>query len=283
MSKLKRELQGLESQEGKLLNHLRNMGPDAAAGWAWVSENQDKFDKEVFGPPMLTCSLKDMRYADLIQAMLGKNDFLCFTTQTREDHMKLSDQLFKVMRISATVRTNFSAYADFEPPVARDQLGDMGLDGYVTDYIEGPEPVLAMLCSERRLHQAAVSLRPLTDAHFDRIEHRGQINSFACGTKMYRITRRREYGPGAVSTRITAVQNGRWWTNEPVDMTEKAELERKLDEFGKEGENLKAEWKRGDQALKEMEREEEFFKAEVVCLPLLTDPSDLGGCLTREY
>ncbi|KAK4145350.1 SMC5-like protein [Dichotomopilus funicola] len=228
---LAQNLKDLESQDGQLLAQLKKHNSDAFAGWEWLKDNQAGFEKEVFGPPMLTCSVKDARYTDLVQSILQPEDFFCFTAQTKEDHKKLSDQFYKNMGLSVTIRSCFTQYSAFTPPLPKDQLLSLGFDGYVTDFLDGPEPVLAMLCSERRIHVSAVGLRDLDDAQFEQIQQVGSLSSFAAGRQFYRITRRREYGPGAVSTRVTPVQKGRFWTDQPADTTEKAEIEKKIEEI----------------------------------------------------
>ncbi|KAK4209891.1 SMC5-like protein [Rhypophila decipiens] len=227
---IKAELANFESQEGQLLMQLRKLDPHVAQGWDWLQDHRDLFEKEVFGPPLLNCSIKDSRYSDLVQSMLGHSDFLCFTTQTTEDHKKLSDQFYGRMGLQVTIRSIFKEYSSFKPPLPKLQLTESGLDGYMTDYLEGPEPVLAMLCSHKRIHQSGVALKDLTDAQLNRLLDKGVINSFAAGKSLYTISRRREYGPEAVSTRVLNVQKGRYWTDQPVDMSEKAELNKKLSE-----------------------------------------------------
>ncbi|KAK3693986.1 SMC5-like protein [Podospora appendiculata] len=231
LKKLSQELENLNSQQGQLLNHLKRINSDVAKGWDWLQNNQDVFEKQVFGPPMLSCSVKDNRYSDLVQCLLAPNDFLCFTAQTKDDHKKLSEQFYQTMGLSVTIRSCFTAYSSFQPPLPRADLGRLGLDGYVTDYLEGPEPVLAMLCAEKRLHASAIALQDISEDAFERIKESEKISHFAAGKQLYRITRRREYGPGAVSTRVTQFQKGQFWSDQPVDMAEKTELRRKLDEL----------------------------------------------------
>ncbi|KAK4133334.1 SMC5-like protein [Trichocladium antarcticum] len=240
LTRVQNNLQGLESQQGKLLNQLKKFNPDVARGWDWLKDNQAQFEKEVFGPPMLTCSVKDNRYTDLVQSMLQADDFLCFTAQTKEDHKKLSDQFYNSMGLSVTIRSCFTSFGSFRSPLSKGELTGLGFDGYVIDYLEGPEPVLAMLCSEKRVHMSAVALNDISDEQFDRIQQAENLTQFAAGRQLYRITRRREYGPGAISTRVTQFTKGRFWTNQPVDMTEKAELQCKMDEFREQRKVLRA-------------------------------------------
>ncbi|KAL1843921.1 hypothetical protein VTJ49DRAFT_6864 [Mycothermus thermophilus] len=237
-ARLKTARDGLDSQEGQLLNHLRRIDADAVRGWEWLKENKDGFEKEVFGPPVLTCSVKDKRYSDHIQSMLQKNDFVCFTVQTKEDHKKLSDQFYRKMGLSVTIRSSFHPLNTYRPPLPREELANLGFEGYVTDYFDGPEPVLAMLCAERKLHASAVSLRDVSDEQFDDILRGERLNQFAAGRKLYRITRRREYGPGAVSTRVQTFHRGVFWTEQAVDAPERAEIERQMSEINAQGRAL---------------------------------------------
>ncbi|KAK3298273.1 P-loop containing nucleoside triphosphate hydrolase protein [Chaetomium fimeti] len=231
LSRLQTSEQELDSQQGQLLTQLRRINNDVAKGWEWLKDNQQSFEKEVFGPPMLTCSVRDKRYTDLVQSILQADDFLCFTAQTKEDHKKLSNQFYGEMGLSVTIRSCFTQYSTFKPPLVKEELSSLGFDGYVSDYLDGPEPVLAMLCSERKMHASAVSIRDITDEQFDQIQRAEKLIQFAAGRQLYRITRRREYGPGAVSTRVTQFAKGRFWADQPVDATEKTELRQKIDEL----------------------------------------------------
>ncbi|KAK3311361.1 SMC5-like protein [Chaetomium strumarium] len=231
IARLQSSVTELESQQGQLLAQLTRINSDVAKGWAWLKDNQGAFEKEVFGPPMLTCSVKDKRYTDLVQSMLQADDFLCFTAQTKEDHRKLSDQFYGKMGLSVTIRSCLTPYNAFRPPIPKEQLSSLGFDGYVSDYLDGPEPVLAMLCSEKRVHASAVALRDIPDEQFERVRQTESLTQFAAGRKLYRITRRREYGPEAASARVTRFGNGRFWADQPVDVAEKTELLQRIEEL----------------------------------------------------
>ena len=234
-----KELKELDSQAGQLLTQLKRIRPDVAKGWIWLKENQNEFQEQVFGPPMLSCSVKDQRYSDLIQAGLRNEDFLCFTAQTRDDHKKLSDQFYNKMGLSVTIRTCQTPYSSFKSPLSKAQVADLGFDGFSVDYLEGPEPVLAMLCAESFLHKTLVGLNPISDANYAKISSNEAISVFVAGPQSYKITRRREYGAAGVSTSVMDVARGRYWSDQPLDASEKQELDRKLAEVESEIEDLK--------------------------------------------
>ncbi|KAK2590274.1 Structural maintenance of chromosomes protein 5 [Conoideocrella luteorostrata] len=228
--RMQKELDDQETQQGQQETFMRKHFPEVATGWEWIQEHQNDFEKEVLGPPMISCSVKDERYSDLIQALLQNDDFLCFTAQTRNDYKKLTDQLYRAMSLSVVVRTCSNPLSAFTPPVERGEAAEYGLDGFAIDYLTGPEPVLAMLCAEKRLHQSGVARNEHNDAAYDRLVNSGKINQWAAGRQSYTIRRRREYGPQAMSTITKNIYQGRFWTLQPVDEQEREDLKRQLAE-----------------------------------------------------
>ncbi|KAK6075823.1 RecF/RecN/SMC N terminal domain-containing protein [Seiridium cupressi] len=227
---LRDSISALDSQEGQKVSFLKRFNSEVHQGWEWLQGNLNKFEKEVYGPPMLTCSLKDERYSSLIQSLLQTNDFLCFTCQTREDHKLLSEQFYKTMGLSVTIRTCGSDFQSFRTPMPANEARALGLDGFAIDYVDGPEPVLAMLCSERVLHASGVALKEISSDQFHTLQNGQKINTWATGQTYFRVIRRKEYGPDATTTSTRKVNPGRFWTEQPVDTDEKIELQKKLDE-----------------------------------------------------
>ncbi|KAI0542748.1 P-loop containing nucleoside triphosphate hydrolase protein [Xylaria digitata] len=241
LGSLKREFENLNSQQGKKLAQLKSIHADAAKGWEWLQENQDQFEKEVFGPPMLTCSITDKKYSDQVQSLLNQDDFICFICQTPRDHKKLSNQFYAQMGIAVPIRTCGSDFASFQPAIPRARLRELGIDAYAIDYLEGPEPVLAMLCAEKKLHTSGVAQQDISNAQYEQLMAAERIPHWAAGKRIYRVARRREYGPNATSTSTRTIMPGRFWTDQPVDEGERADLERRMQEVQQELDTLKQE------------------------------------------
>lgn len=206
--------------------------------------------------------MKDKRYSNHVQSGLQRDDLFCFTAQTRNDHRKLTDRLFNKLNAAVPIRTILADISSFRPPLPREDLSELGIDGFALDFVEGPNPVLAMLCSEKKLHLTGVALTDISDEQYQRLSVGEKINSFATGKIYHRITRRREYGPGATSTITKNIQPGRWWTDEPVDTTAKAELEQRLKErqheiaeIRQEYETIRAEEGEVEQQVNEVKQE----------------------------
>lgn len=262
--KLDKEIENLDSQQGQALSQLRRFNPDVGKAWEWVQEHRDEFEKEVFGPPMLSCSINDQQYSNLIQAHMQESDFLCITAQTKNDHSKLTKQIQDVMGASVTVRTMTSPLSSFRSPMPKEALGQFGIDAYALDFLEGPEPVLAMLCSSARLHANGVALRGINDEQYDKIIQGEVINSWSAGDTLYKVARRREYGPGATSTTTRNINPGRFWTDQPVDMAERTELQRKLRECVGMIAELKGHFDQNQREMAEAKNEVEEIKTKIV-------------------
>ncbi|GKU00065.1 structural maintenance of chromosomes 5 smc5 [Fusarium langsethiae] len=233
----------LETQQGQQLNFMRKHFPDLATAWDWIQGNQQDFEKEVFGPPMISCSIKDERYSDQVQSLLQGDDFTCFTAQTKNDYKKLSDQLYRVQSLSVVIRSCAQPLSAFQRPVSMDEANELGLDGFAVDFVEGPEPVLAMLCAEKRLHQSGVSLRDHNDAQYDRLVRGGKVNSWAAGNQSFIVRRRKEYGPQAMTAVTKTIPPGRFWTSQPVDGQEKQEMNKRLLELNGEKDVFKEQYR----------------------------------------
>lgn len=128
------------------------------------------------------------------------------------------------------------------------QLARYGFDGYALDYLEGPEPVLNMLCHESALHRTVCVIKytpvlsphsncpiiqPISSRDFTPQQNKSMedtnIASWIAGRTSYRIIRRREYN--ASSTRLANLKNAHVFKVQQVDHTLKAEMQRKVHEL----------------------------------------------------
>ncbi|KAI5284875.1 Structural maintenance of chromosomes protein 5, partial [Ascosphaera aggregata] len=82
---LEHRYSNLESQTGQQEEKLLKLSSDTYHAYQWIKNNQQKFEKEVFGPPVVECWLRDLRYADVVESSLGRSDLQAFTVQTQAD------------------------------------------------------------------------------------------------------------------------------------------------------------------------------------------------------
>lgn len=54
-------------------------GQETHQAWRWYLENKDLFDKEIFAPPALSCSIRDLRVVDAVEMLISRQStaFVC--------------------------------------------------------------------------------------------------------------------------------------------------------------------------------------------------------------
>ena len=136
----------------------------------------------------------------------------------------------------------------------------MGFDGYLLDYIQGPDEVLAVLCQRNRLNEIPVAHKDIRD--HDRAQ--SVFSGYVAANTSY--TTRRAYGGS--STRSTRITGGYMFSqNVDTELQTRLEedhrnLERKCDQHNQRIEAIKEQ----DNKLREndtgLRREYERLKAE---------------------
>ncbi|KAI9369411.1 P-loop containing nucleoside triphosphate hydrolase protein [Aspergillus egyptiacus] len=262
LKQFEQQLRGLDSQAGQQEKKLQNASQDSFKAYKWLQENQHRFEKEVFGPPIVTCSIKDPRFADHVESLLQKTDFTGFTVQSRNDFRTLQRALISELKLhDISIRTSSIPLDSLRPPMSDNELGSLGFQGWAKDFLHGPEPVLAVLCSENRLHQTPISLRDISDETYTTMES-SSISSWVSGKQSYQVVRRREYGPGATSTRVRQVRPARVWTSQPVDSSAKRELEQSIQELRHEESAVKERMEADRARLSQLQEENESVARE---------------------
>ncbi|RAK96747.1 DNA repair ATPase SMC5 [Aspergillus ibericus CBS 121593] len=228
VKQVERQLQNLDSAAGQQENKLKRISADSLRAYHWIQDNQHQFEKEVFGPPVITCSVKDPKYADAVEAILGRTDLLAFTTQTRNDFRKLQRALCIDQKLSdVAIRTCSDPLDTQRRLISDDEMRRHGFERLARDCISGPDVVISMLCNETRLDKTPIRGAGISSAELDRLKA-SRIESWVAGKGIYLITRRREYGPNACNTRQLPVKPARVFTSQPVDVSERQQLTQRV-------------------------------------------------------
>ncbi|KAF2708330.1 P-loop containing nucleoside triphosphate hydrolase protein [Pleomassaria siparia CBS 279.74] len=221
----------LDTQSGKQASLLAKLSRDAAAGWAWIEANLDKLPLKgkVYGPPILGCTVTNLRMADAVESQLRPLDYTAITCETGEDAKLITDKLYGEMRLhQVSIRTAPQPISFYQSPVTRDELAGYGMEGWLLDYIRGPDPVLAMLCDNCSIHRTAVSSIQVSDQQHRALED-SPITNFIIGQDKHQISRRREYNVS--STRVTAIRKAQYFVDQPVNVEEIRRLDNAVKEL----------------------------------------------------
>jgi chromosome segregation ATPase len=270
ISEEERRLENLDSRSGQQEAKLQKLSPDSYKAYQWMVENQDKFEHEVFGPPIITCSVTDPKYANAVESLLQKSDFTAFTVQNRNDFRTMQRVFIKEMGLhDITLKTSSAPLSSMKHPLSIEELRRLGFDGWAKDFITGPEPVIASLCSENRLHQTPVSLRDISEESYDSLDNAGNssISSWVSGKHIYQVSRRKEYN--AKSTRVRQVKPARVWTSQPVEASEKEQHREAIRDYNREFSELQEAANESREKMKDLHIEVQRLNDEMVGFPHL--------------
>lgn len=222
----KGRLANMESQDGKNVSKLRALGRETAEAWEWITNNRDKFKEEVFGPPLITCKLKDPRFANQLESFLQRGHFLTITTMNGKDFSTLSNALSS-LRLADVQYQVARGGVPHTRPMSTEQLQQLNLDGWAIDYLEGPDRVLGMLCNVAQLDRTALGVRDINEAEYHAILQT-PLSKVAAGGTQYNVFRRKEYGDSATSATTKTFPPARILTDAPVDTSEKTRVEEEI-------------------------------------------------------
>ena len=264
-----RQLSSLDSASGQQELKLQKASFDTLKAYRWLLENQNKFEKEVFGPPIVTCSITDPKFADAVESLFQKTDFTSFTVQTRNDFRTLQHAINQTLGLhDISIRTCSLSLDTMRAPMPNDQLVRLGFDGWARDFLVGPDPVIAMLCSEKNLHSTPIGLREISNEVFARLEE-GLMSTWVSGKISYQVTRRREYGPGATSTRVREIKPAQVWTAQPVDLSLKREHQENITLWNEQLQDIKDKLASEGAAVLKIREEHEQAEREMVIFVFL--------------
>jgi chromosome segregation ATPase len=260
----KHELSDLQSASGQQAAKLKRTSDDTARAWQWLQKNQHQFEDRIYGPPLIECAVKDPRYAAAVETLFQKGDMMCFTCTNRNDWNKFRDICQNQLRLKDIYsRRAAHPLSHWVSPMSKEQLADYGLDEFAIDLVQGPEPILSMLCDSVKLSRTGISLRECSDDQFERLKD-SPIQTWIAGQSSYKVARRREYGPSAVSTMVSQVRSAQYWTGAGVDTEAQRLLHQRLKEIERDLAELEEERAPFEGELKELKTRKDTLEDDIV-------------------
>ncbi|KAF2499477.1 P-loop containing nucleoside triphosphate hydrolase protein [Lophium mytilinum] len=241
--RLQNELNELKTQSGQQTSKLKGVSSETARAWTWVQENSHRFEGKIYGPPIVTCSIKDPRYADAIESMISNTEFLSFTCLNKKDFATLQNELLGRMNLhDIHIRMATHGIDQWAHPVPTNDLPGYGLEAWLIDLVEGPEPVLSMLCENSNLHRTAVTRQNDSPEQYEKVSN-SPIQTWVAGQKSFRIlNRKKDYGADAVSTHVRQIHKANYWTDQPIDAGAERDIRAKIGEIDIQIETERSSW-----------------------------------------
>ncbi|KAJ2233259.1 Structural maintenance of chromosomes protein 5 [Coemansia sp. RSA 1722] len=172
---------------------LRRANEDTFKALEWLEANRNMFSQHVFAPVCLEASIRDSRYAAIIESIVGMSTLRTFVVQCDDDYHTFARNVIDRMRLRVDVVSLRRTMEDFRSPLPKNRLDALGFDGYALDFIDAPRPVLAALCDRDHVHETPVALGSVDN---QAIEEEHLFKEYVADGTKYSITRGR-YGSRA--------------------------------------------------------------------------------------
>ncbi|KAF3008700.1 Structural maintenance of chromosomes protein 5 [Curvularia kusanoi] len=242
-SAIKVQRDRLDTQSGKQTSLLQRVSPETAKAWEWFEANKSQLPLkgDVHGPPILTCSLIDSKYADAVESQIRLGDAVAITCTNNDDQRLLLHKMTHKNELGLHgiyLRTSPKPLSAFPAPVHSSNLAQFGFEGYLRDYVTGPDPVIAMLCDNVKLNRIAFASKAINEQQHAAASN-SPIQAWVSGREAYRITTRREYGVS--STAVNLLKRAQFFVDQPVNSDEKVQLDEQLRDLDREGQEMVAE------------------------------------------
>ncbi|CAG8565994.1 6635_t:CDS:2 [Paraglomus occultum] len=213
------ELRALTNVYDRRSKLVRERDPDMYTAAQWVQQNKAQFKCPVFLPVYMEIIIKEDRHIDLVEAVAGEELLKTFTCQTVEDYNLFMREVIDAQNLRVNVvwcgSQTLGEYRSLRPV---QELRRYGVEGYLLDQVEGPEPVLTVLCAQADFH--AVAYVPEEIDHQLIVESVRSFGSFTyiCGDTIYNV-RFSTYGQ-----RLPLVTTCRW--NRAVFLTDLEDIQK---------------------------------------------------------
>lgn len=265
---VKSQRERLDTQTGKQTSLLQRISPDTATAWEWFKEHKAQLPLkgEVYGPPILECTLTHSKYAEAMESQMKFGDAVAITCTNKDDQAYLLKEMTgkdKLALHGIYLRTAPKPSSAFPTPVPHSSLAQFGFEGYLRDYVEGPDPVLAMLCDNIKLNRVAYASRSITNQQHEAASN-SPIQAWVSGRETYRITTRKEYGVS--STSVNHLKKAQYFSaDQPVNSDEKMRLDAAIRELDVEGRDMMDKYNQAKAEVARLTEEGKALKERRVC------------------
>ncbi|KAJ2450766.1 Structural maintenance of chromosomes protein 5 [Coemansia sp. RSA 2336] len=197
-----KQLQDLDNVAMRRREALRQFNEDTVRALDWLEKNRDMFSQHVFAPACLEATVSDSAMASIIDTVMTASSLKMFVTQCEEDYHIFTREVNDKLKLRVDVVYYRQSLSSFKPPMPCSELKSLGFDGYALDFIEGPAPVLAAICSRDNVHQIPVAKGRVDN---DRVESSQLFKEYIAEGTRFTISRGR-YGSKSATVMTSRVK-----------------------------------------------------------------------------
>lgn len=190
---LKAEMSKLNTEDKLNLLNIQNSKLLYSSFQAHKFMREKSGTNEYFESPVVTCDIREKSLAGVCERVIGQNNLVALTFTNEDNYQKNYRHLQQF-----TVPTRVLKQQPSPPSIPQESLHHFGFENYLSDYLQGPQPVLNMLKINSKIHNIPVTLKELSDRQLNKLmtpNNEGKIPfmRFISGQQLFNVTRSR-YG-----------------------------------------------------------------------------------------
>ncbi|CDH54512.1 p-loop containing nucleoside triphosphatehydrolase protein [Lichtheimia corymbifera JMRC:FSU:9682] len=239
IQKTQRDVKEANDRIQRRLALIREHLPDTAAALNWLRENRSMFKGKIHGPIGMNLNIKDTRYANLVESILGGirgRHLKAFVCELKEDYELFTREVMDKQKLRVTAywpKLNPNDL-DVQAPMSNEDLRKkFGLDYFVHELLDGPQYVIKSLAQSCYINLVPVSLRQLDE---NRLAQSGVFQKFAMNDSIYEV-KSYSFGQGGQQTNVRAIRRSEFFTDS-LDNDRRHQLSSRLAELEQIKENL---------------------------------------------
>lgn len=184
---------------------------------------------EIFQPPILTISTAQPRYSDYLENLVPFQTSLSITAISKAAYDKCSPEFIEKRNVNPSFR--YLSNRPMQGGMSQEQLQQLGFDGYLKDFIQGPQPVVQMLCEIAFIHDVPVAIDPLNDRQIETLRqpYNGKLlfKKFFSGDTLYTLSQS-QYGSRQITMRSSQVKRAVLYTDGGVSESMKRNYQEQI-------------------------------------------------------
>ncbi|KAI9595896.1 hypothetical protein BDF19DRAFT_440498 [Syncephalis fuscata] len=149
---LQEQLEDKKQQQRRIQKLIRRADRSTYEAYIWLCNNKRLFNEDVYGPIGLEINLKHKKYAKAVEAAIGFQVMKLFVCSCKSDYDLFTRELIDRQRLRVSVVYFDHKLDRYRSPVPQEQLNAWGLETYLINTVEAPEPVAVALCEQSKLH-----------------------------------------------------------------------------------------------------------------------------------
>lgn len=147
----------LEILNTKGTRYRRELMEHSYRAHSFLRKEKREQDLKYYEAPIVCCRVTHQKYAKYFEKVVDNNSLFSLFFANEQDYQKVSSVLPKDINVPMRVVANGSLTS----PMPVEKVKKLGFDGYLSDFITGPEAVVKGLNARSSLHSIPVSLKPL--------------------------------------------------------------------------------------------------------------------------